>query len=72
MGVLGTLGQYLMLRSYDFAEASLLAPLAYTEIIMATFLGWLVFGDFPDAYTALGVGVLIASALYIALQSETT
>lgn len=72
MGVLGTLGQYLMLRSYDFAEASLLAPLAYTEIIMATFLGWLVFGDFPDTYTALGVGVLIASALYIALQAETT
>ena len=39
---------------------------------MATLLGWLVFGDFPDAYTILGVGVLIASALYIALHSETT
>lgn len=72
MGVFGTLGQFLMLRSYDFAEASLLAPFAYTEIIMATLLGWLVFGDFPDAYTILGVGVLIASALYIALHSETT
>lgn len=72
MGVLGTTGQFLMLRSYDFAEASLLAPFAYTEIIMATLLGWLVFGDFPDAYTILGVGVLIASALYIALHSETT
>lgn len=72
MGVFGTLGQFLMLRSYDFAEASLLAPFAYTEIIMATLLGWLVFGDFPDGYTVLGVGVLIASALYIALHSETT
>lgn len=72
MGVFGTLGQFLMLRSYDFAEASLLAPFAYTEIIMATLLGWLVFGDFPDGFTVLGVGVLIASALYIALHSETT
>lgn len=70
MGLFGTTGQFLMLRSYDFAEASLLAPFAYTEIIMATLLGWLVFRDFPDAYTALGVVVLIASALYIA--SETT
>lgn len=70
MGLFGTMGQFLMLRSYDFAEASLLAPFAYTEIIMATVLGWLVFGDFPDAYTVLGVGVLIASAVYIA--SETT
>lgn len=72
MGVFGTLGQFLMLRSYDFAEASLLAPFAYTEIIMATALGWLVFGDFPDAYTIAGVAILVASALYIALHSETT
>ncbi len=72
MGVFGTLGQFLMLRSYDFAEASLLAPFAYTEIIMATALGWLVFGDFPDAYTIAGVAILVASALYIALHSDTT
>lgn len=70
LGIFGTLGQYLMLRSYDFAEASLLAPFAYFEMVMTTLLGWWVFGDFPDAMTWAGVAVLIASALYISLQAK--
>ena len=60
-------GHYLIVRAYDYAEASLLAPLAYTEIIMATFAGWWFFGDFPDHWTFLGVGILVACAIYISV-----
>lgn len=63
-------GHYLIIRAYDHAEASLLAPLAYTEIIMATILGWYIFGDFPDLWTFVGVGILIACAVYISWRER--
>jgi drug/metabolite transporter (DMT)-like permease len=61
-------GHYLIVKAYDHAEASLLAPLAYTEMIMAVAVGWYFFGDFPDAWTFLGVGILIACAIYISVR----
>jgi len=70
LAIIAAVGHYLIVRAYDFAEASLLAPLAYTEIIMATILGWLFFNDFPDGWTFAGVGVLIASAIYISFRER--
>lgn len=63
-------GHYLIVRAYDHAEASLLAPLAYTEIVTATLAGWYFFGDFPDRWTFLGVAILIASAIYISWRER--
>lgn len=63
-------GHYLIIRAYDHAEASLLAPLAYTEMIMATLAGWYFFGDFPDIWTFAGVGILIACAIYISWRER--
>ena len=63
-------GHYLIIRAYDHAEASLLAPLAYTEIVMAVLAGWYFFGDFPDGWTFLGVAILIASAIYISWRER--
>ena len=63
-------GHYLIIKAYDHAEASLLAPLAYTEMIMAVAAGWYFFGDFPDAWTFAGVGILIACAIYISVRER--
>ena len=71
VGSIATLGHLLITRAYENAEASLLAPLAYTEIVMATVLGWWFFCDLPDGWTILGVGILIASALYISARAGT-
>ena len=71
IGLIATVGHYLIVRAYDHAEASLLAPLAYTEMIMATVVGWWFFGDFPDGWTCLGVAILIACATYISIRERT-
>lgn len=71
LGSIATFGHFLIVRAYDHAEASLLAPLAYTEMVVATAVGWYFFADFPDALTFLGVGVLIACALYITLTERS-
>lgn len=70
IGFIAALGHYLIVRAYDHAEASLLAPLAYTEMVMATLLGWWFFGDFPDGWTFLGTAILIACATYISIRER--
>jgi drug/metabolite transporter (DMT)-like permease len=71
LAAIANLGHWLIVRAYDYAEASLLAPLAYTEMVTATIFGLVFFGDFPDAYTLLGVAILIGCAVYISTVRET-
>jgi drug/metabolite transporter (DMT)-like permease len=71
LGTIATFGHFLIVRAYDFAEASLLAPFAYTEMIVATFVGWYFFNDLPDRWTILGVSILIACALYISYSERS-
>ncbi len=70
LGAIGTLGNYLIAHAYRLAEASLLAPLGYTEIVMAVFGGWYFFGDFPDFWTFVGVAILISCAIYISYRER--
>jgi len=65
MGIAATLGHAFIVLAAAKAPASLLAPFQYVEIIGATALGYLVFGDVPAPSTVLGVGVIIASGLYL-------
>ncbi len=55
------LGNLLLILASGRAPASKLAPMVYFQLIAATTLGWLVFGDFPDLLTLLGLGVLVTS-----------
>ena len=70
VGVIATFGNFLITWAYERAEASLLAPLAFTEIIMATLLGWWYFKDLPDGWTIVGVTILVTSALYISVRER--
>jgi len=70
LAAIATLGHYLIVRACDYAEASTLAPFSYTEIIMAVAGGWWFFSDFPDKWTFIGVGILIASAIYTSYRER--
>jgi len=48
-----------------FAPSATLAPLHYSEIVVAVALGYLIFGDFPNAMTWAGIAVIVASGLYM-------
>lgn len=54
-------GNFLLVIASRGAEASLIAPLIYSQLIVATLLGVLVFGDWPDGYTLLGLAMIVAS-----------
>ena len=65
MGALSILGHMLIAHAFRRASAGILAPFQYMEIISATALGLLLFGDFPDAMTLAGTAVIIGSGLYV-------
>lgn len=64
-GVTSTIGHFFVNSAYKHAEASLLAPYAYLQIISATTMGWLVFDQLPDGLTALGIAIICASGIGI-------
>lgn len=65
-GLFATTGQWLVVLAYHRAGASVLAPLAYSQLVWASALGFLVFGTAPDRWTLAGAAVIIASGLYTA------
>ena len=69
LGLLGTLGHYLMIKAFELAPASVLASFNYTSILWSILIGYAVFGDFPDEWTIFGVVIIMSSGLYI-IQRE--
>ena len=65
LGVIGTSAHMMVVHAFKRAPASILAPFQYLEIISATALGLLIFGDFPDAITWFGIAIIVGSGLYV-------
>jgi drug/metabolite transporter (DMT)-like permease len=65
IAALGISCNFLIIKAFEWCEASLLAPFGYAEMINAITAGWYFFGNFPDRWTFVGVAILIGSALYI-------
>jgi S-adenosylmethionine uptake transporter len=65
MGLMATVTHIMIATAFGMAQASILAPFQYMEIISATLLGLIIFGDFPDAVTWVGTAIIIASGLYV-------
>jgi drug/metabolite transporter (DMT)-like permease len=65
VGAFNALGQYLVIRAFMMASASLLAPFSYSTILWAALIGAFVFASFPDAATLAGTSVLVAAGLYV-------
>jgi len=65
VGAASAVAHMLMTVALRFAPSATLAPLNYLEIVTATALGFLIFGDFPDALTWAGIVVIVGSGLYI-------
>ena len=70
LALIGTLAHFLLILSLKFAEASKLAPLAYSEIIMNVIIGYYFFGDFPDQWMWLGLIIIMFSGAYISLREN--
>ena len=72
IGIIGGLSHLILIKAYDYAPASSLAPFSYTQLIWVTVMGYLVFGQFPDFWSLIGIGVIMVSGIYIATHQQLT
>ena len=69
-GVLGSAGHYCLTRSFSVADISATQSVKFLDLVWASVLGWLVFGDMPSQWTLLGGVVICASTLWIARRES--
>ena len=62
-------GGLLILGAYRRAPVIVVAPMQYSQIIWAAVLGWVVFAEKIDRPTAIGIGIVIASGLFLLSRS---
>jgi drug/metabolite transporter (DMT)-like permease len=66
--VMGALGHFLLIKSYEVAEAGTVQPFAYFQLIFIAILGFALFGERPDGWTIVGAGVILAAGVYAMLR----
>jgi drug/metabolite transporter (DMT)-like permease len=71
IGVVSFVSHAMVIRAFACAPAAVLAPFGYLEIVSATTLGYLVFGDFPQTMTWIGIALIVGSGVYIAHREAT-
>lgn len=64
------LGQFMQADAFRYAEASVIAPFRYTNLLWAMLLGALIFGHWPDAFTLIGAGLVVGSGAYIVNREQ--
>jgi drug/metabolite transporter (DMT)-like permease len=71
LGGVGGVAHFAMIRAYALAEASLLAPLGYLQLVWATAIGFALFGDLPDSWTIGGGALIAGGGLYTVYRERT-
>ncbi|MDR3376319.1 MAG: DMT family transporter [Ancalomicrobiaceae bacterium] len=67
IGIISFFSHAMTLMAYERAPANVLAPFGYLEIVSATFLGYVLFGDFPAWPTWIGIALIIGSGIFIVM-----
>lgn len=65
-GLLGSAGHYCLTRSFGVADISSTQSVKFLDLLWASMLGWLVFGDLPTQTTLLGGVVICAATIWVA------
>ena len=63
MGLCSGIGHLLLLQAFTFATPSVVSPFLCSQIGFAMLMGWLFFGQVPDAMSVAGMGVIALCGL---------
>ena len=65
-GGLGTTAHMLWTRALSLADASLLTPISFMQVLVVGAFGWWLFDEAVDRWTVVGAGIIFAANAYIA------
>ena len=68
LGVLAGIGHFILIKAFEHAPASLLAPFIYVQVVAVLLLGYLVFDSFPDGWSLAGMAIIVASGAFVATR----
>ena len=63
--VTGTLSHYLMIKALEVAEASVLQPFSFLQLVFASTIGVLIYSETLTIHTVMGAAIIVASGLFI-------
>ncbi len=66
LGIFGGLGHLFVIKAYEHAEASVVGPFDYGQLLGVSVVGYLVFAEIADLWTWIGAAIIIASGIYVA------
>ncbi|WP_436166834.1 DMT family transporter [Bosea sp. LjRoot9] len=66
VGTTSTIGHWLVVQAFRHADASLLAPFSYMQLLWAAIFGFFLFAVLPDIWTLVGAVIIAGSGLYTA------
>ena len=70
MGATWAGGHWMTVTAYRSANAALLSPLSYSQLVWAALLGFALFSHIPDAASIAGMAVIICSGLLAAYSAR--
>jgi drug/metabolite transporter (DMT)-like permease len=68
--VFAVAGHFLLIKVYEVAEASVVQPFAYFQLVFIGILGVALFSERPDGFTLLGAAVILAAGLYTLIRQK--
>ena len=60
----GALGHWTLIKCYEFAEASAVQPFAYFQLVFASAVGVIFWGDILPPATILGAAIVVGAGLF--------
>ncbi len=49
-----------------YAQANIIAPFGYWQLVGSVIVGYLISGYLPDRFTWIGAGIIVCAGVYIA------
>ena len=71
LGIVSTAAQLLMTKAYTLSKAGIVGAVSYMNIVFAIFVGLLIGDAFPNVYTMIGIALVIASGITVAMQKKS-
>ena len=60
----GVVGHYLLIKCYEVAEASAVQPFAYLQLILASMIGIIIFGEQITTSVLIGACIIVGAGLF--------
>ncbi|NNL35131.1 MAG: DMT family transporter [Silicimonas sp.] len=70
MSALGFAGGLCIIAAYRAADAAIVAPMQYSQIIWGAAFGFLIFTEVPDRFTGIGAAIIILAGVYVVIRES--